>query len=241
MVQGYKLDVDVDAIVKESVKRDRNSLLHTVTGEKTIDEAYVAQPKVYRQVTELVSEKAKNAHTALYQDYVEALNRVSAELDTADRDGANANHSKFADLKKDEARLLNACWLHELYFANAFQVHSEITMDSLAYIELERTFGTFDDAQKDMIACAMSAGEGWLVCGYNMFLKRIVNTVINDHSQNVMVGLYPLIVIDMWGHSYFRDYLTDKRSYLVGRMRELDWDVINERFAKCKQIAEVMK
>lgn len=209
--------------------------------EENVNESYVAEPKPYKQVSELVSQKTKSAHIELYKQTIETLNDVSAKLDTADRSSANSKHSDYRSLKLDETLNLNSTWLHELYFANCFDPHSEVYMDSKAYLRLERDFGTFEDWQKDAIACAMSCGQGWLVCGYNMFLKKFVNTFVSNHSQDVMMGLYPLIVIDMHEHSYCRDYLTDKKSYLVAQMRELNWNTIEERFLKAEALHEVLK
>lgn len=236
----FQLDVDVDSIIKKSIKQDR-VLVNEAAGEATLEEAYVAEPKPFKQVSELVSQKTKDAHVALYKGYVESLNRVSAELDGADRTNVDGKHSQYRSLKHDETLNLNSVWLHELYFANSFDPHSEIYMDSKAYMKLQEAFGTFDDWQKDMIACAEASGDGWAVCGYNMFLKRYVNTVVSGHDKHVQLGLYPLIVIDMHEHAYYRDYLTDKKSYLVSRMRELNWNVIEERFNKAEAIAGVMK
>lgn len=204
-------------------------------------EAYVAQQKHFNQVSELLSQRTKDSHVALYQDVVGALNRTSAELDKCDRSAASSNHSDFRSHKLDEAYNLNSVWLHELYFANCFDPHSEIFMDSLAYMKLQRDFGTFEDWQRDFIACAMSCGEGWAVCGYNIFLQKYVNTFVSHHSNDVMVGLYPLIVIDMWSHSYYRDYMTDKKSYLVAMMRELNWEIVEDRFKTAEAIAKAVK
>ena len=55
------------------------------------------------------------------------------------------------------------------------------------------------------------------------------------------MGFYPIIVVDMWEHAYFRDYLTDKKSYLISQMKELNWTVIEERFKKAEAIAQVLK
>ena len=226
--------IDVEGIIKKSIRND-------VPRAKKLDESYVAEPKTYRQVSEFVSQKTKDAHVALYQDYVQTLNRVSAELDGADTSEANSKHSSYRSLKLDETFNLNSVWLHELFFAGSFDPHSEVYMDSSAYIELERSWGTFDDWQKDFLACAMSSGQGWAVCGYNMFLKKFVNTQVSNHSQDVMLGLYPLIVLDMHEHSYFRDYLGDKKSYAVALMRQIDWNVIEERFNKAKAFIQVLK
>lgn len=227
--------IDVDSIVKASIRTS------PVAAATRVDESYVAEPKPYKQVSELVSQKTKDAHSELYKKYVETLNEVSAELDTADRTENGSSHSMFRSCKLDETYNLNAVWLHELYFANCFDPHSEVYMNSKAYMRLERDFGTFEDWQKDFMACAMAAGNGWAVCGYNMFLKRYVNTVISNHSQDVPVGFYPLIVVDMHEHAYHRDYLTDKRSFLVSQMREFNWNTIEERFLKAEALNEVLK
>lgn len=229
-------DVDVDAIIKASIRKSSIG-----AAMRDLNESYVAEPKPYKQVSELVSQKTKDSHIELYKKYIEIFNNVSAELDTADRSTADSRHSDFRSLKLDEAYNLNSIWLHELYFANCFDPHSEIYMDSKAYMRLERDFGTFEDWQKDFMACALSAGNGWVVCGYNMFLKRYINTMISNHSQDVMLGLYPVIVVDMHEHSYYRDYLTDKRSYLVAQMREFNWNIIEERFLKAEALHEVLK
>lgn len=225
--------VDIASIVKTSIRESD-------TG-KLLDESYVAEPKTYKQVSELVSQKTKTAHTALYKSYVESLNDVSNMIDTVDRSKADSKHSSYRSLKLDEIYNLNAVWLHELYFANCFDPHSEITMNTKSYMRLERDFGTFDDWQKDFIACALSAGNGWAVCGYNIYLRRFVNTLVSNHSQDVMLGLYPVIVVDMHEHSYSRDYSTDKKSYLIAQMREFHWDVIEERFVRAESLNEVLK
>lgn len=227
---------DIDQILRDSVK-----LPADLFPNDGLNEAYVAEPKPYRQVSELVSQKTKDAHRTLYTGYVQTLNNVSAQLDSASRQDASSQHSDFRSLKLDETYNINSVWLHELYFANCFDPHSEITMDSMAYLRLERDFGTFDDFQKDFIACALSAGQGWAICGYHMFLKRYVNTFVSNHSQDVMVGIYPVIVVDMHEHAYYRDYLSDKKSYLIAQMREFNWTTIEERFNRTESINEVLK
>lgn len=227
------------AIVKNSIAKSGLTSEHKKVKEN-VSEAYFAQQKSFKQVSELVSQKTKTAHADLYKELLEALNSTSTNLDSTNKD-VNSFDLKFANLKTSESRYLNAVWLHELYFSNCFDPHSEITMDSKSYIRIERDFGTFDDWQKDFIACAITSQNGWVVCGYNMFLKKFVNTIINLESQDVMIGLYPTIVVDVHEHAYVRDYLTDKKSYIISQMRELNWNVIEERFNKADAIGEVLK
>lgn len=226
--------IDLEKVVKESLKNSAPKLMH---------ESYISEPKSFSQVSEFVSLKTKESHYQIYNGYVDSLNRVSSELDTVPRgtDKVNSYHSEFRSLKLDESYNLNAKWLHELYFANCFDPHSELYMESLAYMRLARDFGTFEDWQKDLMACALSCGNGYAVCGYSLHLQRYVNTVVSNYSQDVMMGINPIVVLDMWEHSYTRDYNTDKRSYLIAMMRELNWNVIEERVQRSEQMAEVVK
>ena len=229
-------DLDLNSLLAKSV---RESVSANVP--KVVSEAYVAEPKSFKQVTEFVSQKSKDLHTDLYKGYVESLNNVSAKLDTANKSASNPRHSEFRSLKLDEAYNLNAVWLHELFFANCFDPNSQITMDSLSYLKLQRDFGTFDDWQKDFMAVAMAAGNGWVVCGYHTFLRRYVNMIVSHHSGDVMLGVFPVIVLDMWEHAYTRDYLGDKKNYLMAQMKEFNWSVIEDRFKRAEAIAGAVK
>lgn len=235
--------IDVEGIVKNSIRGTTQKVVKEVASDdlNVMSEAYVHEPKQFKQVTEFVSQKTKNSHVELYKGYVESLNKISAELDAADRSDVNSRHSQFRSLKLDETYNLNAVWLHELYFSNCFDPNSEIAMDSMSFLRLQRDFGTFDDWQRDFMACALAAGNGWAVTGYHMFLRRYVNTVVNNHSGDTLLGIFPVVVVDMWEHAYSRDYATDKKSFLVAQMRELNWNVIEDRFARAEKIAEAVK
>ena len=206
------------------------------TGDQ-LSEAYVALPKKFTLNTELLGPKTKHAHEEKYQAYIKALNSVSAKLDVAERKNVSANTSPYRALKGDEVRNMNAVYLHELYFANISDVHSQIDMDTLSYMRLERDFGTFDDWQFDMIAAAMASRDGWAVTAYSTFLQRYITFFIDEHDQGIPVGCYPIIVIDVWEHAYFRDYLNDRKAYIFAMLKELRWDVIEERVKRAEKIA----
>tara|TARA_Y100001963_G_C6793133_1_gene456807 strand:+ start:11253 stop:11957 length:705 start_codon:yes stop_codon:yes gene_type:complete len=206
-----------------------------------ITEAFVANKKQQRLPTEMLSEKNKTNHIELYKGYVDSFNRISAELDAADRSNASSNSSQFRSLKIDETYNLNGVYLHELYFANISDVHSEVAMDSLSYIKLSRDFGTFDAWQRDFIACCQSSRCGWAITGYHIYLQSYVNIFVDLHSANVPVGVYPVIVMDVWQHAYYRDYLKDVKTYTHAMMKELNWNVIESRFKKAERISEAIR
>jgi Fe-Mn family superoxide dismutase len=217
----------------------RNSL--GFDDKKILDESIAASSKPFNLNTELLTAETKNTHLQLYKSYVEALNSVSAKLDVADRANANNLNSEFRNLKINETYNLNAVYLHELYLANISDVNSELTMDSLTYMRLQRDFGTFDDWQKDFIATCLVSKNGWACTVYSTFLQRYINVAVDLHDQNVLFGLYPVIVIDMWEHAYFKDYLNNKKAYVTNMMREIDWQIIENRFKRSDGIAKALE
>ncbi len=208
--------------------------------KKNLKEAYSLQPKSYTQVSDLVSQRTKDSHLHLYHDYINNLNKLSVEIDASSKTDQNSKQYEFRSLKINEAYNLNSVALHEAYFANCFDPNSELYMDTLSYMRLQRDFGTIESWQTNFLTCAINS-NGWVVCGYNTFLKRFVNTIVNENSQDVMVGLIPAIVIDCHEHAYFRDYLNDKKNFILAQMKEFNWEVIEERFRKLDKIHEVLK
>ena len=122
-----------------------------------LNEAYVAQAGTFNLQTELLSQKTKKQHQELLEGYVRELNDISNKLDGVDKSAANLNNSQFRSLKIDETYNHNAAFLHGLYFENISDLNSKITMDSLAYMRLSRDFGSFDNWQKDFIACCKAS------------------------------------------------------------------------------------
>ena len=151
----YLLNKDIKKIIKEDLGLSENRL----------DEALVAQEKSFDLKTDYLSGSNKKNHVELYKNYIKDFNKISAKLDAADRSKPSSNHSEYRQLKIDETYNMNAAYLHELYFANVSDLNSEITMDSLAYLRLQRDFGNFDDWQKDFMACCSASRCGRIVTG----------------------------------------------------------------------------
>lgn len=208
--------------------------------KEKLDEAYVATAKKYTLNTDMMLGRTKEAHLKAYKDSVDALNVVSAKLDTARRDEASSKSSAFRSIKADECNLLNCVYFHEMFFANIADTFSEITQDSLAYMRLTKGWGTFDDWQHDFIACAQSArGDGWAVCAYSIFLKSYVNIFVDGNDKNVLAGCIPLVVLDVSDHAS-RDYKNGRKDYVYAMMRELNWSVIEDRFQRVEGAAQFL-
>ena len=223
---------------------DLKNKIHNAISEtlgSDLNEAYVAEPKKFELQTELLSNATKQAQKKEFEQFVAALNQVSAELDGADRENANNKTSGFRSLKLDEVYNMNASFLRALYFENISDLNSKITMDMLSFLRLERDFGTFDEWQRDFMACCMSSRDGYAITGYSMFLKRYMNFVVDEEAKNVGIGVVPIIVMDMNVGAYWRDYLDDKKAYVRAMMKELNWDRVEKRFKRAEHIAKLIR
>mgnify|MGYP003139013967 CR=1 FL=1 len=223
-------------------KKIKSNLVHLIKKELgAINESYVAQQKKFDVKTDFLSDSNIQNHISLYKGYVESFNQISAQLDAVDRSRSNSNNSDYRSLKIDETYNMNGAYLHELYFANMADSNSQINMDMLAYMRLNRDFGTFDDWQKDFIACGLSSRCGWVITYYNMYTQSYMNTFIDFHSGNVPFGTFPVLVIDMWQHAYYKDYLKDSKTYLTAMMKQIRWSVVEERVKKADKIASILR
>ena len=127
---------------------------------------------------------------------------------------------------------------------------SELDINKLSVENYEHTpsqvimttyFNSKNDWQRDFIACCNSSRCGWVVTYLNTYAQKYMNCVIDLHSQNVPAGFYPVIVVDVWQHAYYRDYLKDVKTYTAAMMKELNWNVIEKRFEKADKILQVLR
>lgn len=225
-------DNDLMKIIKET--------LGTTSEKKVVQESYVLQSKKYDIQTDVLSEKSISANIKDFEDTVKVTNEISAKLDTVDRTDIDSKDSAYRELKVAESYNLNDLFLTSLYFDNIADPTSKVSMDSLAYIRLSRDFGTFEDWQKDFIACALSTRSGFAVTVYNGSLNRYMNVMVDEGSTGMMANCYPVICLSVKERNYFRDYLNDRRSYIFAMMKEFRWSLIEKRIKKADKLAKLL-
>lgn len=204
-----------------------------------LKEAFVLAPKKFNLTTEKLSEKAKRLIIDQFEKSVQILNKISAQLDGADLQQAdNVVSSNFRNLKISETYGITDTFLRAESLGNISDVNSMIAMDMLCYMRLARDFGDFDTWQQNFLACAKSSRNGFVVTSYNFYLKKYINSIVDDSCSGVPVGSFPVIVLDVRKDCYTRDYLDDIDSYVRNMMRELNWQEIEDRFKKAERMAK---
>jgi len=206
-----------------------------------LNEALSAQEKVFTINTDFLSADNVENHKKLYEGYIANFNEANLKLDSVNKSGVNSSRSEFRSLKLDETYNLNGVYLHELYFANIGDNRSEIKMDSLSYMRLARDFGSFDNWQKDFLACCNGSQNGWAITYLNTYTQTYMNAMVDMHTNNIPFGSIPIVVMDVWQHAYYRDYLKDVNTYCKAMMKQLNWNVIEERVVKADKVVRVLR
>lgn len=162
-----------------------------------------------------------------YQGSVRGLNTIEARLAAAMAD-PDFPPVAYAGLKREELHRTGSVVVHELYF-DALGGNGE-TGGSIRKA-LASAFGSFDAWAGEFRRTAMSlaGGSGWCVLAWNAHTSSLHNYWAWDHMHGAVTGA-PLVVLDMYEHSYHMDYGTAAARYIDAFMANLDWEVIESRF-----------
>ena len=161
-----------------------------------------------------------------YGGSVRALNETNRRLAAALADpGLPA--FVYNDLKRQHLMRSGSVVLHELYFDNL----GGNGMPSAGLRGLiARAFGSYDrwETEYRRIAAGLGGGSGWVVLGYNRQFDTLENYWMADH-MHFPAATAPLLVIDLYEHSYHMDYGASAARYIDAFFANIQWDVVSAR------------
>ncbi|UYM07587.1 superoxide dismutase [Solicola gregarius] len=96
-------------------------------------------------------------------------------------------------------------------------------------------FGSFAAFQAHFTATATGIqGSGWSVLGWDSIGQRLLIFQLFDQQANVPVGVVPLLLLDMWEHAFYLDYLNVKAEYVKAFWNIANWADVSERFERAR-------
>jgi len=174
-----------------------------------------------------ISEKVVKSHWENnYGGSVKALNAVEQRLSAMMRE-KDLPAYMYGDLKREELIRTGSVVLHEQYFAN---LGGNGKADGKALKFIEQWFGSYGDweAEFKKTANALSGGSGWTILAFNQHTKELHNYWSSDHAHNPPFSV-PLLVLDMYEHSYHMDYGSAAAKYIDAFMQNVNWEEVNRR------------
>lgn len=185
----------------------------------------------YTDDVTVINREQFDVHMRLYEGYINKINEIDKILmKDPDLENANSTYSKFRGLKRGETYALDGVILHEYYFENIGGYEKE--PDEMIKKALDRDFGSYEKWKKYFVATA-TASRGWAILCFDPRSNRYRNISLDAHDVgNIQISI-PLIVLDMYEHSYFLQYADNKAEYINNFMKNIDWEVIKARFESC--------
>lgn len=168
-------------------------------------------------------------HFTLYQGYVTNTNKLVDILGALLREGKTAS-PEFAELKRRFGWEFNGMRLHEHYFGNMKKEGSAIDKNSKLFKKIAEDFGSYENWEKDFKASGAMRGIGWVMLYHDKMENRLFNTWINEHDVGHLSGAAPVLVMDVFEHSYLIDYGLKKADYIEAFFKVIDWGAAGNRF-----------
>lgn len=169
-----------------------------------------------------------------YQGSVSALNMVEGRLAAAMAD-PNFPPLIYGGLKREQLHRTGSVVLHEHYFGN---LGGDGRAAGGVRTALARAFGSLDawEAEFRRTATSLAGGSGWCVLALNLHTGALQNYWMWDHMHAPATGM-PLLVLDMYEHSYQMDYGSAAARYIDAFMSNVNWEVVDRRHARAQRFA----
>jgi len=161
-----------------------------------------------------------------YAGSVRALNTIKQRLSSALEDD-DIPAFVYNDLKREHLMRTGSVILHELYFDNMAPPSSRNSEFDRA---LSAAFGNVANWEKEFkrIGSGLGGGSGWVMTAWNHHLGTLENYWMADH-MHCPVNSSPILVMDMYEHSYHMDYGAAAGQYIDAFMNNINWEILAER------------
>lgn len=178
---------------------------------KTAEIHWGKHHKTYVDKLNAALEKHPKLFEKTVEELISNLNAVPEDIRTAVRNfgGGHANHSFFWPCMAPKA--------------------GGKPSGAIA-LQLEKDFGSFDEFKKqftDKATTLFGSGYCWLVIGENDKLEIITT---KDQDSPLSVGKTPLLVIDVWEHSYYLKYQNRRAEFIDAWWNLVDWKQIEQNY-----------
>lgn len=192
-------------------------------------------PFAASSLTGISEAMTRSHHENNYAGAVRNLNRTEVELAqiTADTPALVV-----AALRERELTFRNSKSLHEAYFAN---LGGDGRRSGSIETALGETYGSSARWEEHFRATGsgLGGGSGWVVLGYELDTGALRTTWSGHHTQTLGTSL-PLLVMDMYEHSYQMDFGAAVPRYLDAFFANVQWDEVNRRLETAVRVRAVL-
>jgi Fe-Mn family superoxide dismutase len=175
-------------------------------------------------------------HENNYGGAVKNLNRVEQELAKV-----NSDTPPFvvAALRERELTFRNSKNLHEAYFGN---LGGNGKRSGNIEAALAAAYETSARWEQHMRATGMGlgGGSGWAILGLELDTGALRTFWSGNHTQ-VLATSVPIVVMDMYEHSYQMDFGAGVARYIDAFFANVNWEAVNDRFERAQRMSQLFR
>jgi len=168
-------------------------------------------------------------HIKLYEGYVKHANLILEKIESLKGNADSAY--ELGEARRRFGFEFDGMRNHELYFGSIEGAAKALSSDSKLSQKITKDFGSFDAWLADFKTLAKTRGIGWAILYYDKQTDTLVSSWVDEQHLGHLVGLTPIVALDMWEHSFVADYQpSGKAQYIDDYLSQLNWAFAEQIF-----------
>lgn len=181
-----------------------------------------------------LSKEQIDLHLSLYEGYVKHTNLIIEKIAALKEADAAGNVYVVNELRRRLGFEFDGMRMHEYYFEQ-FEGGAQDSTDEALHAAAKEKYKDWDGFIAHIKEVAGTRGIGWVVVYYDPQGGTLHTAWVDDHQLGQLSGLPIILALDLWEHAYMVDYAPkDKNLYVEAFLQNLNWSVVEKRFAEAK-------
>ncbi|WP_017755634.1 superoxide dismutase [Calidifontibacillus oryziterrae] len=191
-------------------------------------------PYPYDALEPYISEQImKLHHDKHHKSYVDGLNKSEKMMETARE---NNDFELLKHWEREAAFHGSGHYLHTIFWNNMKPNGGGRPKGQLLK-QIEENFGGFDQFKSHFTEAANKVeGVGWAILVWSPRSHRLEILQSEKHQHYTQWDTIPLLVLDVWEHAYYLQYLNEKKQYVDQWWNVVNWNDVSNRFLEAKKI-----
>lgn len=177
-----------------------------------------------------ISRETIDEHIGLYNGYVKHANLIREKIAAYSTDPDNNTYA-IGEMQRRYGFEFGGMRNHEYYFTQ-FEGGAQPLPEGALKDMIMTQWGSVEAWRERFTKVAMTRGVGWAMLYIDRQTNQLIETWVDEQHLGQLADLDIVLALDMWEHSYMRDYPpSQKKSYVEAFFQNLNWEVVAARVA----------
>lgn len=176
-----------------------------------------------------ISRTTIDEHIKLYEGYVKHANLALEKIEQYAGDESKTYDT--GELRRRFSFEYDGMRNHEIYFSSIEGGAVELDTSRALSSAITQRYGSFDSMISKITTLALTRGIGWAVIWFDAATGKLVESWVDEQHLGHLNGAHPILMVDVWEHSYVADYLpSGKKKYVEDYLANVNWNVVADRY-----------